>query len=277
MKKKTEKMYVVTHHDNNEELSDKLYDYINVKQLYPIMNRLWNEWCAMDYVYKNHLKHDLIGFCHYRRIPAKETLNNDIASCSMQYFHTVTWDYSKNYDWMDFYFKRLNSPDFFIQDAKEYLNKQTIIPKDSWLSYIQNNPFVFYNRNIFYTNWEMFCEFYHFINGYIEHVEEKYNLHSDTDWFNHVRDGILANYRKNFHKLHKKPDYVIDICWASAQNFINVLDKDYGWSTHLNCWRLYAYMIETLAGIYINYHKPTIEGYENSDFITNEHVVDICW
>lgn len=281
MKAKTEKMYVVTHLDDNKDLLDEHYEYINVKSLYPTMNRIWNEWCAMDYVYKNNIHSDFIGFCHYRRIPNKDVLNDNIASKSIQYFNRIKWDYFLSYDdelsWLTYYFNRLSAPTFIVEDVKEYIEEQSILPKTELKSYFSANPFIYYNRTIFYTNWDIFCELYEFINAYLDFIKKKYNIQSDNDWIEHIKQKIISSYRKKIHTLHKESDGSIALCWNGVSHFMNICNEDYGWGAHLNCWRLYAYMIEALVGSFINHHKPNIEGYENSSFITYEHAVDIYW
>lgn len=249
--------YIITHKDNCE-LSynyDNKYVIYNVNEYHDLqnidmLNRMFCEYCGMYYVWKNNIKDDVVVFSHYRRqinpkhIHIDKILNNN--SFQVFYKYLYTSNYNNRYQELYHIIKALNIPEFIYEDLCEYLDSQNIINHQKLNELCNSQNIIFYHRCIFATTWDNFCELNEFIYGYIEFIQEKYNIHTYEDWVNYFNKFIIPHYIKSdITKLNN-----FSRCFQSIKQFSTVYNDDHGIQTN-NIWRIYAYIIEHLISIYI--------------------------
>lgn len=236
----------------NTFVTNNKYKLHNINNL----NRMLSEYVAFYYVWKNNIRSDYVGFCHYRRM-INVGINNIIdvkRNNCVQYFHyykkpnthpTDEWDFIRDK------FIKFASPQFMIDDAIEYLKGQKVIPLEKIKDYCCSKEwFIFANREIFFTNWDNFCYMMEFLDGYVEFVKNKYKLVTFDDWKKHMLDKVISHYKERYEKLPHDifSEYIL---WQSEKDYLRIYDKDYGFGSHCNCWRAYAYAIEVLVSVAI--------------------------
>lgn len=212
------------------------------------LNRIFSEYVCQYYIWKNQIKSQLIGFCHYRRIIKQIQFRRGI-----QYFKSWNLkkedvqDLAENYEYpyFQYYGRQWNCPQFINDDVNDFLlNHQTTIPKDKILKILKVDPEVdFIAQELYFTTWTIFEQLMEFLDSYIKFISNKYNLKTSKDWKNHVFNKIIKYYRA----IENPTNFLFD----SKENYMNIYNKDGGFSTKCNCWRAYSYIIEHLISIFI--------------------------
>lgn len=245
------KIYIITHKDNSQipkAFNKNLYELLNVHKLYPFYNRLFSEYSGMYYIWKNKIYSDYVGFCHYHRYIYEYNLLKNLTDNDYQIFHKQNVSISI----VDHY-KLCNIPDFITNDIIEFLKLNNIST-----NIVYEAPNLFYNRMIYYCNWNAFDKLMIFLNGFISFVKNKYNINSEHDWKDHIINNIIMYYRDNYDRIinSKIITYNTQILFQSIDDFNNIFNNDYGLNSYCNCWRIYAYNLESLVSIFIRKHNP---------------------
>ena len=247
----TRKIYIITHKDDSyipKGFNYRVYESLNVRELYPFYNRIFCEYSGMYHIYKNYIYSDYIGFCHFHRYIYEYNLLKDLTDNDYQVFYKQNISISI----IDHY-KLCNFPDFITNDVMEFLKLNNIS-----IDFMYEAPHIFYSRMIYYCNWNAFKKLMIFLNGFINFIKNKYNINSEQDWKDHIINNIIMYYRDNYDRIiNSKIDRArSQILYQSINNFNNIFNDDYGLNSWCNCWRLYAYNLETLVGIFIKNHNP---------------------
>lgn len=228
------------------------------------LNRFLSEFVAMWYVWKNNIYSQYVGFCHYRRLIKLQDIRLDKLDGKIQYFYKQTWnkDFLKRTffgnDEYPFISRRTGQgmPEHISTDVIEYLKSQTIIPQNILKEYCNpTDKFYYYNREIFFCEWDIFCDLMKFINGYVDFIANKYNLTSFEKWREHISKNVISFYKKLGYKfLVGKNPYSYHLLFQKATNWLKIFQPDEGISSLCNNWRVYSYEIEDLISIYIGTH-----------------------
>ena len=231
------------------------------------LSRFVNEFVCQWYVYKNNIKSDYVAFCHYRRQKSiTDILFPQIKNGYIQYFYAL---YLKNSHLnmrkkLPFMTRNIYMPQFMMDDIIEYLYSQKIIPIDKiekFCSPLPDKPLVFPCREIYACNWENFCNMMEFICGYYEFICEKYHLKTREDWVEHIKNNVIE-YHKSFGRnvVNTYFPYSVHMIYQRKEDYLRIFDEDGGLNSFCNNWRVYAYVIEDLIGLYIGTHKRTYFG-----------------
>lgn len=233
------------------------------------LNRFLCEFVGMYYVYKNNVYSPYVGFCHYRRLAFIQNcsfndLTNDNIQCFSKFevYNSAILPFIEDtfeYPFLERKRKEMYVPKKIMDDAVEYLHKQTVIPQDKLKQYTtikKGEVFYFYPREMYFCKWEVFCELMQFICGYIDFVSSKYNLITFDDWKSHVRDEVISYHKKLGREYVDSHNERECFCiFQSKEKFMSIFNEEEGFST-ANNWRVYAYIIEDLISIFIGTHNP---------------------
>ena len=231
------------------------------------LNRFVNEFVCQWYVYKNNIQSEYVAFCHYRRqIGIMNIILPELKKGRIQYFYSIQIPDEHIDMGKDFPFLKRNSfiPQFVFDDLEEYLYSQKIIPIDDIKKYCtpsDEKKVVFYNREVYACKWEIFCEMMGFVCGYFDFICKKYNLATKEDFVRHISKNIIA-YNKSFGKSQatRYSDGAMEIAYQKREDYLRIFNEDEGLSSYCNNWRVYAYVIEDLIGLYIGTHKRVCYG-----------------
>jgi len=147
----------------NSELNGYSLNYV---QLY------LNEWVTQYYIWKNNIKSDYVGFCHYRRIiEVNEDVLNELNKNGI-------YSKEKNIVPQPLYFHFGNTGlaytinvlllSFIYNKYKNFIN--------IFYNYINDDKVYFSYRELYICKWEYFCEMTSFINDFILFIfDNKYN------------------------------------------------------------------------------------------------------
>ena len=202
-----------TYHDNSQiaeyDLKDdeskhfKIFNGAEKHDGYDIYyaNKYINEFCTQYYVWKNNIKSDIVGFCHYRRqhFMTNEILNeinNNKYYAFEKYKHDFTFNQKYNYDGLGYHIDKL----------REYIKNKYPNKVDKF-DYIFNSTSEvwFCYREIYFCKWEVFDMIMDFVDGYIkflfndnrelyEYSEKEYD--ELTYFLNNVNWSIREDYAK---------------------------------------------------------------------------------
>jgi len=196
---------------------DNLFD--NIFYLHPFLC----EFVAMNYVWKNNIKSDYIGFFHYRRL-----LNIDNILQNIKENPNITYIKGNIYsDFQHVIFPMLEDSSIY-NDFKEYLIKYDPFMYEVYNETYENANNIINGRSIFICKWDNFCNMCQFMFGFIQ----------------------------NFISTYRTIDYILfinkEIGLQHGQSYGN--DNYVSWNyTNKNVYRFFAYILEYLCGLYIEY------------------------
>lgn len=216
------------------------------------INKILNEYVGMWYVYKNNIKSDYVGFCHYRRLIS---LPNNYKKLLTKYDYLHFFDINRYYNdnikyefpenkFIEYQVHSFGGPKFLVEDSYNYIKNQNIISYDKFLEINKRDVLTWPNRAIYFTTWENFTKLMQFLEGYINFVKEKHNIVSEEDWINHIKKDVLTYYRSKRFTNNKFP-----YCSKYSRN--HIWDEDEGRYSQCNCWRMYGYMIELMIAVFL--------------------------
>lgn len=225
------------------------------------LNRIFSEYVGMYYVWKNQIKSDYVGFCHYRRLIDNYLCKPNTFQYYYHYYPMFLHDHFREsinteIPYIYYFFGRIGTPKFVIDDCIEWLKTQKILSYSRILELI--NPklildIAFVGREIYLTDWNLFNKLMEFLDNYIQFIAKKHNINSKEDWKAHVFEDLIKYYR-----VHHPP-YGVCI-YQKEEEYNHIFDEDGGFSKKCNCWRVYSYVIEHLISIFI---------------LCNNHFIDI--
>jgi hypothetical protein len=226
-------------------------------------------------VYKNNIKSEYVAFCHYRRqISITDIILPELKKGRLQYFYTVPIPEEHIDMKKDFPFLKRNRfiPQFVFDDLEEYLYAQKFIPTEDIKKYCapsNGQRVFFYNREVYACKWEVFCGIMEFVCGYFDFICEKYNLNTREDWIKHISENIIS-YHKSFGRniVNRYLNGSVDMVYQKKEDYLHIFDEDEGLNSYCNNWRVYAYVIEDLIGLYIGTHKRVRYGEVGSGHVS---------
>lgn len=145
---------------------NKKYHNLNFVQLF------LNEWVAQYYVWKNNLKSDIVGFCHYRRplynyINIDDNLLNNIND-NIQYYSFET----SNLNAIDYFYR--SGLGLHVELMKTYINEQYGYSYyERYNKLINSSDYKQTFRELYLCKWDVFCNLISFIDGYIKYLFNK--------------------------------------------------------------------------------------------------------
>lgn len=200
---------------------------LNYAQLY------FNEWVTQYYVWKNQIKSDYVGFCHYRRkFDVDENIENILKSNDI-----YMYEYELVPQPLYYHFENLGLGysinillDAFIK--LNYYNKF-----DNYKKYLMDKNAHCGWKELYICKWDIFNEMMIFINNFIKFIMKTNNelYEIDINEYNNVSNelnNINYNMFKNYHIL--------------------INDFDYFDGPFFGYPRCLAYLIEHIIGIYLN-------------------------
>ena len=216
-----------------------------------ILNPILSEYVCMYYVWKNQIRSDLIGFCHYRRVIRLGDIDF-LKIIQENYFQLFTKFLMVNIKlWI---IDILKCPWFIYSDMIEFLKSMNVYDEEVISS---NNYFV--SNEIYITTWDMFNQLMEFLNSYITFIKNKHNIDSIQGFIDHVKYDIIMHYKTNV-------EYFDELLYNNQETYNTIYDEDFGFGKN-NCWRIYSYCIEILINYYIChvYKKYILNAKENLD------------
>lgn len=159
------------------DLDNNIYKLFNVSEYYPKLNKYFCEFVTLYHIYKNHIKSDLIGFCHYRRYLTLSTIDfNDVLknnkiiydshkyiSCGYYLDHeSQKWPFCLQYDhviyntFLDF-LKENNVPleydiDYYKKNSINMAGSHMFLSRYETFEYIMNIMLKY--LNFLFPGWE---------------------------------------------------------------------------------------------------------------------------
>lgn len=139
---------------------DNLEGYsLNHLQLY------LNEFVTQYYIWKNNIKSDYVGFCHYRRIiNINEHILEDLQKNNIYLAQYWSLSYTSiKEEWL------LDGLNIHVDLVKEYLKTN-----EKYVKYLENFDYIMNNQNcinfgeLYICKWEIFDKLMNFIEGYIQ-------------------------------------------------------------------------------------------------------------
>ena len=214
------------------------------------------EWVTQYYVWKNNLKEDIIGFCHYRR-NIMNAINNDLLEHVINYSQYKTFmpipinqliknnysydfnncsillDYKLfglelHYDLILDYVKE-NYPSYIVKRTNEVLNSSSV-----------SQNFC----ELYICKWDVFNNLMVFVDGYIKYLFVKLCNLQKKELYNYTYDEYdqLSFYLNN-ENYNKRTKFIDEL---KAQNIVieNIQFAGYP--------RCLAFIIESIIGLYFN-------------------------
>lgn len=227
----TLRMYCVYHEDHRRlrllrEKKLSLFKTTGVlaKENLNDIQRYVCEYAAMFYAWKHYKKTDYIGFCHYGRKFESLNVKHDVVYCkrmisgSLRYFFNRMGCQFLFDDLMDY-------TKTFDKDSYEY---SFYLKRDYHRKFVANECFI--------CRYEIFDRMMHYIQGYLDYIDKKYNLQRNPFRYKKFIEEFWVNNGEMDHN-------------GIYQFFGHVKDP------HLfnNQYRIIAYLIEVLLGMYITY------------------------
>lgn len=220
------------------------------------LNNFYSEFCCTWDIYKNNKYSKYIGFDHYRRVFPFH-MSNDIE----QWYNLLDNDYYLYFDfknlktdmniykylvpnselkYFDLYLcmDRWNVTELFYDITKKYIN-------DNYPEIFENNQYnpklyLFIRRNMYICNWKMFLDIAKFVTGWIELINNYYDL--NYDYTKHA--NLVFNH---FYNKIKEEHAIPCFPWR-IQSFL------YSYNTY----RIYSFILEFLVSMYIKSKKHLI-------------------
>ena len=172
-----------TYHDKEQLNEYNLYNTNIIKLFYTndfelkedninYLNPYLSELVTYYYIWKNQIKSDYIGLCHYRRF--FKGINYDlIDDNNIQTFYS--WETDLNY--IEDYFQIPNTEtDKLLTDYRDYMYKKYNYAYDNWTSHKK----IIISSNLTYiVTWKVFNEICEFMFGFIDYIADKINV---NDW-----------------------------------------------------------------------------------------------
>ena len=225
-----------TYHDNKQideyNLIDNKYKHFKIfnatekhdgYDLYYV-NKYLAEFCTQYYVWKNNIKSDIVGFCHYRRQHFMtneifDEINNNKYYAFEKCRHDFTFNHAYNYGGLGYHIYKL----------REYIKNKYPNKVDKF-NYIFNSTSEvwFCYKELYFCKWEVFDMIMNFVDGYIkflfndnrelyEYSEEEY--HELTDFLNQTNWDMREDYGKE-HKISFEGFFGYPRCLAFMCEFI---------------------------------------------------------
>ena len=206
------------------------------------LNKFLSEYTLQYYVWKNNIKSKYICFCHENKIIKPTAIHqNKVTSNNIQSFAILpnNWAAECTPENNNFICECMRYQKGW-DDVIEYLNTQKYIDPTYVLSNVDKT---FVQYEMFCMKWEDFCKYQKFMWGYIEFIMNKYNLDlSFESWKNHIKENYIDNIDLD------------NLVWFMFIGYdIYRKDVNESLSTHIRCnvWRIYSYILEILAMIYV--------------------------
>lgn len=214
------------------------------------------EWVTQYYVWKNNLKEDIIGFCHYRR-NIMNAINNDLLE------HVI--NYSQYKTFMPIPINQLikNNYSYDFDNCSILLDYKLFgleLHYDLILDYVKENysPYIVKRTNevlnsssvsqnfceLYICKWDVFNNLMIFVDGYIKYLFIKLCNLQKKELYNYTYDEYdqLSFYLNN-ENYNKKTKFLDEL---KAQNIVieNIQFAGYP--------RCLAFIIESIIGLYFN-------------------------
>ena len=235
---KTYSIYCVYHDDKLvkeyklNDLDKSLYSLYYTKGNHP--NSFDNiqqyicEFTAQQFVLKNNIKTDYVGFCQYRRI-----LNIDINNFMNDNGVACGFNWGEE-SWANFQLYRFEN--FLKDDFNEYIHKNYKKKDRIYKTFITNKDVrvPFYLNEIYLCKWEYFEEIVGLLGGFMEYIDKKHELNGDPqEWHYFVLDNFIDIKLTNGFRDGETP------WWFENRG--------------RNFWRVVANFIELVEGIYFGH------------------------
>lgn len=212
-----------------------------------------NEYVTQYYVWKNNIKSDLVGFCHYRR-NINKYINNDILNHIYEYSQYKTFitipineiiinhhNYKTN-----LYSIKLDN-DLFGMNLHYDLLLSYI--KESYSNYIYERAIQLLNANysrqnlgeLYICKWNIFCLLIEFVNGYIKYM------------FNNLLNIPVKELHKySYDEYNQLAKYLNDRNFGLRKDFIETLNINSDKLEFAGYPRSIGFIIESIIGIFWN-------------------------
>jgi hypothetical protein len=170
--------------------SPQLYSVYNINDKHDksldLLNTYFADLTAQYFIYKNNIKTDYVGFCQYDGIISLNIKNfmEENGLCYGQHANPDSWANMYKHTFLSFLKEDLNT---YI--TKNY-NKKSRIYK----SFITNanNAVNFYVNRRYMCKWEYFTEIMGFVSGFIEYINDTYELKWDkNEWHYFILDNFI--------------------------------------------------------------------------------------
>lgn len=245
-------------------ITTKEYDEENINQY----SKFFNEFVGMYYVWKNK-KSKCVGFSHYRRIVPITLIDFEELDKNKIQFFSATYNNKQSTapilkDILNHKYTYLyqvcctnfaNVPCIY-EDLENYLDSQTFVKQkafENFSSYHNSlRETMFIQRNIFVCKWEEFDKMMKFLSGYVGFLFKTHDIHSEEDFKNFYKSNIIDYYIKNWN-IYVSKGYGYMTGGHTETEYMTLLSKTSGYELYPTVvyWRVFAYLIELLASIYI--------------------------
>ena len=175
----------VSYHSNEiydkyklNELDTSIYKSFNTSEHYPLLHSYFNEFITMYHVYKNDIKSDIVGFCHYRRyfdlstIDFNDVYDNDKIICKMG------WDYLLDHNKQEWPLCRTLSK-IVYNTYLQYFKTHNIKLKYEY-DYYLSNPIDIAGSGMFICRYDTFYnmmnDFFNYFNEIFPNWENDHNI-----------------------------------------------------------------------------------------------------
>ncbi len=199
------------------------------------LNEYLGELCTMYYVWKNNLKSEYVGFCHYRLFFCDFALN-ELKNGYVQTCATEKFTNEENNSFYTFC-KKLNINEYILVSYNRYLIEKYNININLCKDIIVGPNYC----NMFVCSWEQFNDLCKFIFGFLEY------LMPNESW----KDPNQIEYLRN-----------LLISYGECDLRLCNIDNTYRWALGK---RMFTYFFENLLGAYISNKFKYIDGCSYND------------